>query len=53
MTWFEAESNAYELGRTEKDRDKALHYQDLFDALYDVDLDKVDKITEDGLNEAD
>lgn len=39
MTWLEAERNSYELGRTEKDRRLALHYQDLFDALYNNDTE--------------
>ncbi len=44
MTWFEAERNTSELGRTEKDREKATHYQDLHDALVEVDLDTLEKI---------
>lgn len=48
MTVLEAERNLYELGRTEKNRTKATHYQDLFDALYNMDTEKIDMITDEG-----
>jgi hypothetical protein len=49
MSWFEAEINLNELGRLEKKRDLATHYQDLFDAFYNMDLEKIDKLTDEGL----
>lgn len=42
MTIPEAEMNAYELGRTEKDRTLARHYQDLWEALNELDLEMLE-----------
>ena len=41
MTLFEAEANLYELGRTERNLELARHNQDLFDAIYNMDLDEI------------
>jgi len=41
MTLFEAEANLYELGYTERNLELARHYQDLFDAIYNMDLDEI------------
>lgn len=46
MTVYEAERNLGELGRTERDRKLAKHYKDLHDALYVMDIDKVNEIFE-------
>lgn len=51
MSWFEAEVNLNELGRLEKNRNLATHYQDLFDAFINMDLEKIDKLTDEGINE--
>jgi hypothetical protein len=45
MTIFEAERNLGELARFfEKDRELATHYQDLHDAIYELDTDKIGEI---------
>jgi hypothetical protein len=48
MTLLEAERNLGELGRVEKDREKAEHYQNLHDAIKDMDVEEIGWLLEEG-----
>lgn len=48
MSVLEAERNLSELGRIEKDRRLATHYQDLYDALANGEWETVETILSEG-----